>query len=91
MANRNNKPTKSPSAIRDHLLNCPKCSKHYNGNKFTILTKERYIYLLSVLESLFIKTYKPKLCKQNCIEKYLFNKNAMYLSMIFKNFVPQKV
>ena len=49
MANRGNKPTKSSSAIGDHLLNYPECSKHYYDNKFTILTKGRNIYHLSFL------------------------------------------
>ena len=55
MANRGNKPTKSPSAIRNHLLNYQECSKHYYDNKFTILTKGRNIYHLSVLEFFFYK------------------------------------
>ena len=47
MAKRGNKPTKSPSAIGDLLLNYPECSKHYNDNKFTILIKGCNIYHLS--------------------------------------------
>ena len=44
MANKGNKPTKSPSAVGDHLLNNLECFKHYNDNKFTTLTKGRNIY-----------------------------------------------
>ena len=71
MANRGSKPIKNSSAIRDHLLNCLECSKHYNDNKFIILTKGRNMYHLNVLEPPFIKTYKPKLCKQ----KFVCNTN----------------
>ena len=78
MANKGNKPTNSRSAIGDHLLNNPECSKHYNDNKFTILNKGRNICLLTVLDTLFIKTYQPKICKQKlatiltCIDYHSF-------------------
>ena len=71
MANRGDTTNKIPSAIGDHFINYPECSKNYNDNKFTMLTKGRTIYLLSVLDSLFIKTYKRKLCKQ----KLVYNTN----------------
>ena len=35
--------------------------------KFTILTKGRSIYHLSILESLFIKNLKPKLCSHKSL------------------------
>ena len=75
IANKGNKPTKTPSEIRDHLLNYLECSKHYNDNNFTILTKARNIYHLSVSESPFIETHKPKLCKQ----KLVYNTNLYKL------------
>ena len=75
MINGQNKPIKSPSAIGDHLLNNPDCSKHYSDNKFSIISKGRNLYHLSVLESLFIKTYKPNLCKQ----KFVYNSNLFKL------------
>ena len=50
MDNRGGKATKSPSAIRDHLLNYSECFKHNYDNKFTILTQGRNIYHLSVLK-----------------------------------------
>ena len=75
MVNRGYKPIKSPSAITYNLLSYPECSIHYNGDKFTILTEGRNIYHLSVLVSLFIKTYEPKLCKQ----KFVYNTNLYKL------------
>ena len=74
MANKGIKPNKSPSAIGNYLLS-PECSKLYNDNRLTILTKGRNIYHLSVLESLFIKNYKPKLCRQ----KLVYNTNLYKL------------
>ena len=71
MANRGNKPTKSSSAIRDHLLNYLECSKHYNDNKFTTLNKGRNIYLLDF----FYKSLEPKLSKQ----KFFYNTNLYRL------------
>ena len=79
MANNGYKPTKSPSAIGDHLLNYPECYKHHNDNKLTSLTKGRNIYHLCVLESLFIKTFKPKLYKQ----KFVYNTNLYKLLQFF--------
>ena len=62
MANKGIKPNKSPSAIGNYLLS-PECSKLYNDNRLTILTKGRNIYHLIVLESLFIKAIMPKMYK----------------------------
>ena len=59
------KPIKSISAIGQHLLNNLDCSKNYNDNRFSIVTRGRNSYHLCVLESLFIKTVKPNLCKQH--------------------------
>ena len=75
MGNRGNKPTKIPSEIRDYLLNYPECSKHYNVNKFAILSKGRNIYYSSVLESPLKEIYKPKLFKQ----KFVFYTNLYKL------------
>ena len=75
MANGDNKPNKSPSTIGDHLLNNLECSKYYNDDKFSIITKGRNLYHISLLESLFIKTNQPKLCK----EKFVYNSNLYNL------------
>ena len=64
-----NKPSNNSSAIAEHLLNNIDCSKNYNDSRFSILSKARNLYHLSVLESLFIKTFKPKLCKQKFVYK----------------------
>ena len=70
-----NKPSNSSSTIAEHLLNNIDCSKNYNDSRFSIISKARNLYHLSVLESLFIKTFKPKLCKQ----KYVYKSNLYKL------------
>ena len=49
---------------------------------FSIVCKGRNMYHLSVLESLFIKTNKPSLCKQKfyCLKiKIVYNSNVFKL------------
>ena len=67
LLNGSDKPGNSPSSIAEHLLNNPECAKHYEDNKISILATGRNAYHLSVLESLYIKTLKPKLCKQQLV------------------------
>ena len=50
-----------PTAIAEHLLNNPECAKHYEDKIFTTLATG---LLATVLESLYIKILKSKLCKQ---------------------------
>ena len=52
------------SATRQHLLQNPTCASEYNDNKFSILARNRTSFHLSTLESTYIKTSKPNLCKQ---------------------------
>ena len=63
------KPSNRSSAIAEHLLNNSDCAKNYSDSNFSILSKARNDYHLSVLESLFIKTCKPNLCKQQYVYK----------------------
>ena len=52
------------SAIGQHLLQNPTCTREYNDNKFSILAHGRSSFHLSTLEATNIKTSKPNLCKQ---------------------------
>ena len=52
------------SAIAQHLLQNPSCAHEYNENKFFIFVRGRTSFHLSTLEATYIKTSKPKLCKQ---------------------------
>ena len=51
MVNRNSKRIKSPSAIGNHFLNYPECSKHYNDNKFMIQLKY-IVYITKIYRNL---------------------------------------
>ena len=73
MINGTIKPIKSTSAIGQHLLNNLDCSKNYNANRFSIVTRGPNSYYFFVLKPLFIKTVKPNLCKQK-----IFYKNNLY-------------
>ena len=52
------------SAIGQHLLQNPDCAKNYNGDMFRIIGKSRSSFHLAVLESIYISTKKPLLCRQ---------------------------
>ena len=60
--------------IAEHLLNNSYCAKKYRDSNFSIISKARYDYHLNVLESLFIKTLKPYLCKQQNVYKSILYK-----------------
>ena len=51
------------SAIGQHLLQNPTCTREYN-NKFSILACGHTSFHLSTLEATYIKTSKPNICKQ---------------------------
>ena len=69
-----NKPTNWSSAIAKHLLNNSDYAKNYRDSNFSIISKARSEYHLNVLESLFIKTLKPNLCKQQYVYKSILYK-----------------
>ena len=55
---------KDSSAIAEHLGNNEECLKNYSDDRFSILANGRNAYHLSVLESTYIMSYEPQLCKQ---------------------------
>ena len=60
----------SKSAIDQHLLDNPMCSKNCSDGKFTILSFGRSPFHLSALEAVYIKPCKPNLCRQ---EEFVYN------------------
>ena len=52
------------SAIGQHLITYPDCIKAYTDNNFWIIGQARSSFHLNVLESVYIKTQSPVLCKQ---------------------------
>ena len=59
-----NSKMKSDSAIGQHLLTNPECAKTYTDDNFRIIRQARSSFHLGVLESVYIKTQNPVLCKQ---------------------------
>ena len=60
----NNSKINCESAIGQHLLTNPECAKTYTDDNFRIIGQGRSSFHLSVLESVYIKTQNPDLCKQ---------------------------
>ena len=67
------------SAIAKHLLNSPDCASAYRNDRFTIIAHGRTKYHLSVQESVFIESWRPKLCSQ---------KRFVYKCLLFSTGVP---
>ena len=64
MCKSSNSKMKSDSAIGQHLIKNPECAKTYSDDNFRIIGQARSSFHLSVLESVYIKTQNPVLCKQ---------------------------
>ena len=64
MCKNSNSKMKSDSAIGQHLITNPECAKTYSDDTFRIIGQARSSFHLSVLESVYIKTQNPVLCKQ---------------------------
>ena len=60
----NNSKIKCESAIGQHLLTNPECGKTYTDDNFWIIGQGRSSFHLVFLESVYIKTQNPVLCKQ---------------------------
>ena len=60
------------SAIGQHLLENPDCAKNYNGDMFRIIGKARSSFHLAVLESIYISTKKPLLCRHQEHQEFVF-------------------
>ena len=52
------------SAIGQHLITNPDCAKTYTDDNFLIIVQARSSFHLGVLESVYIKTQNPVLCRQ---------------------------
>ena len=64
MCKNSNSKMKSDSAIGQHLITNPECAKTYTDDNFRIIGQARSSFHLGVLESVYIKTQNPVLCKQ---------------------------
>ena len=58
-----NAQNKCDPAIGQHLLENPECAKMYNDDKFRIIGQARSSFQQGILESVYIKTQNPVLCR----------------------------
>ena len=59
------------SAIGQHLIAIPECAKTYTDDNFRIIGQARSSLYLGALESVYIRTQKPVLCRQKEFVFYL--------------------
>ena len=64
MRKKNNCKINCESAIGQHLIANAECAKTYTDDNFGIIGQARSSFHLSVLESVYIKTQNPVLCRQ---------------------------
>ena len=64
MCKNSNSNMKSDSAKGQHLITNPECANTYTDNNFRIFGQAKSSFHLGVLESVYIKTQNPVLCKQ---------------------------
>ena len=54
----------SGSSIAAHMINDRECMAVFNVDRFRILSRSHSLYHLKVLETLYIRSLQPSLCKQ---------------------------
>ena len=64
MYKNSNPKMKCDSVIGQHLIKNPECAKAYTDDNFRIIGPARSSFHLSALESVYINTQHPVLCKQ---------------------------
>ena len=64
---KNNSKINYELAIGQHLIASPECDKIYTEDNFWIIGQARSSFHLSVLESIYMKTQNPVLCRQKGI------------------------
>ena len=54
----------SGSSIADHMINSWECMADFNVDRFSILSRSHSLYHLKMLETLYVRSLQPSLCKQ---------------------------
>ena len=54
----------SGSSIADHMINSRECVADFNVDRFSMLSRSHSLYHLKVLETLYVRSLQPSLCKQ---------------------------
>ena len=65
----------SESAIGQHLLDKPMCTKNYSDEKFTILLFGSSSFHLSATKAVYIKSCKPNIC---CQKEFVYNLKLLH-------------
>ena len=52
------------SSIADHMINSRECVADFNVDRFSILSRSYSLYYLKVLETFYVRSFQPSLCKQ---------------------------
>ena len=79
---------KSESAIGQHLIANPECAKTYTDDNFRIIGQARSSFHLGVLESVYIRTQNPVLCKQ---KEFIFHLDSSSISNKMILFIISRV
>ena len=77
MCKKNNSNINCESAIGQHLIANPEYAKTYTDDNFWIIGQARF--RLSVLESVYIKTQNPVLCRQ---KEFVFSLGLFKYTML---------
>ena len=54
----------SGSSIAEHMINSRECVADFNVDRFSILSRSNSLFHLKVLETLYVRSLQPSLCKQ---------------------------
>ena len=54
----------SGSSIAEHMINSRECVADFNVDRFSFLSRSHSLFHLKVLETLYIRSLHPSLCKQ---------------------------
>ena len=54
----------SGSSVAEHMINSRECVANFNIDRFSILSRLHSLFHLKVLETLYVRSLQPSLCKQ---------------------------
>ena len=67
------------SAIGQHLITNPECAKTYTDGYFRVIGQARSSFHLDALESVYIRTQNPVLCRQ---KEFVFSLKLLNYTMV---------
>ena len=86
---KNNSKIDCESVVGQYLIAIPECAKTYTDDNFRIVGQTRSSFDLGVLESVYIKTQNPVLCRQNeCVFSLVLFKQTMEIGPNWSHLGP---